>query len=604
MWLDALTTNVDRTPAQPQPPDLARPAVADRPRRGALPAARRARPGRARRPAVPADRRARAAAARGLDPRGARAAGAGRRSAGASRRASAWCRPSGCAGGGRATRRDVRGLSGPPRCAAARSRRRPSVPEPARSPFSYAILRVVPRVERGERFNAGVVLFCRQRGFLGRQGRARRAPPARAGAGHPARRRASPTWTRSSGWRRGTRTAARSPRCPRRSGSAGWWRRRARSSSPRRSTPDSPTTREATLDALFAELVEPVGAGGDVSGPMRSARDRVSTRGAGGVRARSSRGARARSAAPRSEARCSTAGAGALERGRRRGRRGARRGHGDGGLPAVQRRPRLGAVLRRVGRAERVGDARERPGGGGGRDAAAHAPSGRGRGARCSTSPRCCSPASAADAHAAAQRARAARSVGVRDRATTRTAGRRTGRGDRGTVGAVCLDADGLLAAATSTGGLLGQRPGRVGDSPLIGAGTWADRTWRCRAPAQGEAFVRAGAARLLARWWRRGSALEAAARPQSDAVAECGGDGGLIAVDARGEMCARRSRPTRCRAACWRRGRQAGHVGPLIPLAGHGDDYQLGGQAPACQVEAGEPRVRAVGGDPELDHR
>jgi hypothetical protein len=40
------------------------------------------------------------------------------------------------------------------------------VPEPARSPFAYAILRVVPRIERGERFNAGVVLFCRQRGFL------------------------------------------------------------------------------------------------------------------------------------------------------------------------------------------------------------------------------------------------------------------------------------------------------------------------------------------------------------------------------------------------------------------------------------------------------
>lgn len=41
------------------------------------------------------------------------------------------------------------------------------MPEPARSPFSYAILRVVPRVERGECFNAGVVLFCRQRDFLG-----------------------------------------------------------------------------------------------------------------------------------------------------------------------------------------------------------------------------------------------------------------------------------------------------------------------------------------------------------------------------------------------------------------------------------------------------
>ena len=41
------------------------------------------------------------------------------------------------------------------------------MPKPARSPFSYAVLRVVPRIERGERFNAGVVLFCRQRGFLG-----------------------------------------------------------------------------------------------------------------------------------------------------------------------------------------------------------------------------------------------------------------------------------------------------------------------------------------------------------------------------------------------------------------------------------------------------
>src|ERR671936_159368 len=48
-----------------------------------------------------------------------------------------------------------------------RSRRRPSVPAPDARQFSYAILRVVPRVERGERLNAGVVLFCRQRDFLG-----------------------------------------------------------------------------------------------------------------------------------------------------------------------------------------------------------------------------------------------------------------------------------------------------------------------------------------------------------------------------------------------------------------------------------------------------
>lgn len=60
------------------------------------------------------------------------------------------------------------------------------MPAPARSPFSYAILRVVPRVERGERFNAGVVLFCRQLGFLGaavaldEQRLAALAPDARA----------------------------------------------------------------------------------------------------------------------------------------------------------------------------------------------------------------------------------------------------------------------------------------------------------------------------------------------------------------------------------------------------------------------------------------
>ena len=61
------------------------------------------------------------------------------------------------------------------------------MPEPARSPFSYAILRVVPRIERGERFNAGVVVFCRQLGFLGakvaldEQRLAALAPAARAG---------------------------------------------------------------------------------------------------------------------------------------------------------------------------------------------------------------------------------------------------------------------------------------------------------------------------------------------------------------------------------------------------------------------------------------
>jgi beta-aspartyl-peptidase (threonine type) len=109
--------------------------------------------------------------------------------------------------------------------------------------------------------------------------------------------------------------------------------------------------------------------------------------------------------------------------------------------------------------------------------------------------------------------------------------------GPRGTVGAVCLDGHGLLAAATSTGGLQGQRPGRVGDSPVIGAGTWADRHMAVSCTGKGEAFVRAGAARLLAALVASGVALGAAARTVLDEVAACDGDGGLIAVDASGEV-------------------------------------------------------------------
>jgi isoaspartyl peptidase/L-asparaginase-like protein (Ntn-hydrolase superfamily) len=109
--------------------------------------------------------------------------------------------------------------------------------------------------------------------------------------------------------------------------------------------------------------------------------------------------------------------------------------------------------------------------------------------------------------------------------------------GDGGTVGAVCLDADGLLAAATSTGGLSGQRPGRVGDSPVIGAGTWADRRVAVSCTGKGESFVRAGAARLLGALVASGVELETAGRSVLEAVGECDGDGGLIAVDARGEI-------------------------------------------------------------------
>jgi beta-aspartyl-peptidase (threonine type) len=108
---------------------------------------------------------------------------------------------------------------------------------------------------------------------------------------------------------------------------------------------------------------------------------------------------------------------------------------------------------------------------------------------------------------------------------------------DRGTVGAVCLDGDGLLAAATSTGGRLGQRPGRVGDSPLIGAGTWADQHVAISCTGAGEAFIRAGASRLLGALVAHGSALDVAADTVMGEVADCDGVGGLIAVDGRGNV-------------------------------------------------------------------
>ena len=108
---------------------------------------------------------------------------------------------------------------------------------------------------------------------------------------------------------------------------------------------------------------------------------------------------------------------------------------------------------------------------------------------------------------------------------------------EHGTVGAVCLDSAGALAAATSTGGRTGQPPGRVGDSPLIGAGTWADRHLATSCTGEGEAFIRAGAARLLSTLVERGEALDAAAQTVLEEVRSCGGRGGLIAVDAAGNV-------------------------------------------------------------------
>ncbi|QTC90270.1 isoaspartyl peptidase/L-asparaginase family protein [Brevundimonas goettingensis] len=107
-----------------------------------------------------------------------------------------------------------------------------------------------------------------------------------------------------------------------------------------------------------------------------------------------------------------------------------------------------------------------------------------------------------------------------------------------GTVGAVALDQDGRLAAATSTGGTYGALSGRVGDSPLIGAGTWADGSIAVSCTGEGEAFIRANAAAdLAARLKYGGQGLDEAALAVLDTVRARGGDGGLICVTRDGRI-------------------------------------------------------------------
>jgi isoaspartyl peptidase/L-asparaginase-like protein (Ntn-hydrolase superfamily) len=103
----------------------------------------------------------------------------------------------------------------------------------------------------------------------------------------------------------------------------------------------------------------------------------------------------------------------------------------------------------------------------------------------------------------------------------------------------VARDRSGNLAAATSTGGYTGKLPGRVGDSPIIGAGTYADNhACAVSGTGLGEAFIRAVAAHDVAARMRYGrESLSAAARKVLGTVARLGGDGGLIAVDRRGRI-------------------------------------------------------------------
>ncbi len=107
-----------------------------------------------------------------------------------------------------------------------------------------------------------------------------------------------------------------------------------------------------------------------------------------------------------------------------------------------------------------------------------------------------------------------------------------------GTVGAVALDVLGNLAAATSTGGMTGKPSGRIGDTPIIGAGTWADERIAISCTGVGEAYIRTCAAHELAiRMRNNNSNLEEESTQVLDMVAPFGGRGGLISVMADGRV-------------------------------------------------------------------
>lgn len=106
-----------------------------------------------------------------------------------------------------------------------------------------------------------------------------------------------------------------------------------------------------------------------------------------------------------------------------------------------------------------------------------------------------------------------------------------------GTVGIVALDQRGELAAGTSTGGITNKRYGRVGDSPIIGAGTYADARCGVSATGHGEVFIRYTVAKEICSRVEHGKPLSDAAQTMIDELARVDGDGGVIALDRDGHF-------------------------------------------------------------------
>ena len=128
-----------------------------------------------------------------------------------------------------------------------------------------------------------------------------------------------------------------------------------------------------------------------------------------------------------------------------------------------------------------------------------------------------------------------------------------------GTVGAVALDSSGHVAAATSTGGMTGKRWGRIGDSPIIGAGTYADdRAGAVSATGWGEYFIRVGVGHEICARMRLGKASgQEAADSVLAEVKALGGDGGVIVVTPDGEMVSSFNTPGMYRGTADVRGRR-----------------------------------------------
>ena len=106
-----------------------------------------------------------------------------------------------------------------------------------------------------------------------------------------------------------------------------------------------------------------------------------------------------------------------------------------------------------------------------------------------------------------------------------------------GTVGVVALDAYGNIAAGTSTGGMTNKKPGRIGDSPIIGAGTWAENNvCGVSGTGHGEYFIRLGVAKEICALVKyQNLSIEQAAQAVIDKLGDMGADGGVIALDSNG---------------------------------------------------------------------